>query len=90
MAPSDWRQRPIRMCRFDYLGEMLPDDPAWLAEHARLVRQELHPNLEWVIAPPASSISSTVFEDGGNGKGYMIVMLTVLTYQPIGNLNAGS
>ena len=55
MPPTDWRQRPIRMCRFDYLGEMLPDDPAWLTEHARLVRQELHANLEWVIATPGAA-----------------------------------
>lgn len=54
-VPADWRERPIRMCRFDYVAEMLPDDEAWLEAHARLVRQELHANLEWVIATPGAA-----------------------------------
>jgi hypothetical protein len=39
------------------------------------------------MAPPASSISITVFEDGGKVVEYMIIMLTLLTYESIGNLN---
>ena len=41
----------------------------------------------WVIAPPESSISSTVFDDGGNVVEYMLIMLTLLTYEPVGDLN---
>ncbi|MFH1569701.1 MAG: alpha-amylase family protein [Gemmatimonadota bacterium] len=55
MAETSWRERPIRMCRFDYVGEMIPDDAAFLEEHARLVRQELHANLEWVIGTPGAA-----------------------------------
>jgi hypothetical protein len=39
------------------------------------------------MAPPESSISITVFDDGGNVVGYMVDMLTPLTYEPIGDLN---
>ena len=39
------------------------------------------------MAPPESSISITVFDDGGNVVGYMVIMLTLLTYEPIGDLN---
>jgi hypothetical protein len=39
------------------------------------------------MAPPEFSISITVFEDGGNVVGYMLNMLTLLTYEPIGDLN---
>ena len=45
---ADWRTRPVRMCRFDYVTEMLPDDRTWLEEHAQMVRQELHANLDVV------------------------------------------
>ncbi len=41
----------------------------------------------WVIAPPASSISITVFDEGGNVVEYMMIVLTLLTYESIGNLN---
>jgi hypothetical protein len=41
----------------------------------------------WVIAPPASSISITVFDEGGKVVEYMIIVLTLLTYESIGNLN---
>ena len=40
----------------------------------------------WVIAPPVSSICNTVFEEGGSVVEYMILMLTVLTYQCIADL----
>ena len=39
-----------------------------------------------VIAPPKSSTSSTVFDEGGNVVEYMVVVLTLLTYEPVGNL----
>jgi len=39
-----------------------------------------------VIAPPVSSIWNTVFDEGGSGVEYMIVMLTLLTYQCIADL----
>jgi len=55
MAERNWRQRPIRMCRFDYLEEVLPDDAQYLEEHARLVREELHANFEWVIGAPGAA-----------------------------------
>jgi hypothetical protein len=40
-----------------------------------------------VIAPPESSIAITVFDEGGKVVEYMMVMLTLLTYECIGNLN---
>jgi len=39
-----------------------------------------------VIAPPVSSIWNTVFDEGGSVVEYMIVMLTLLTYQCIADL----
>jgi hypothetical protein len=39
------------------------------------------------MAPPASSISITVFDEGGNVVEYMMTVLTLLTYESIGNLN---
>ncbi len=47
--------RPIRMVRFDRLGEMFSADRADLERHARLVREELHANLEWVMGTPGSA-----------------------------------
>ena len=41
----------------------------------------------WVIAPPESNISSTVFDDGGNVVEYMMIMLTLLTYESVGDLS---
>lgn len=38
------------------------------------------------MAPPALSIPSTVLDDGGSIVLYMTMMLTLLTYQPVGNL----
>jgi hypothetical protein len=40
-----------------------------------------------VIAPPESNIAITVFDEGGKVVEYMIEMLTLLTYECIGNLN---
>jgi hypothetical protein len=39
-----------------------------------------------VIAPPKSSISNTVLDEGGNVVEYMVIVLTLLTYEPVGNL----
>jgi hypothetical protein len=39
------------------------------------------------MAPPESRISITVFDDGGKAVGYMVDMLTLLTYESIGDLN---
>ena len=45
---------PIRMVRFDQLGEMFSADRDELERHANLVR-ELHANLEWVMGTPGSA-----------------------------------
>ena len=55
MTAPAWRNRPLRMVRFDRLGEMLPADPAALAAHARQVADELHANFEWVMANPGAA-----------------------------------
>ena len=52
---ESWRNRGIRMCRFDYGGQMPADDPVELEAHARLVREDLHANLEWVIGTPGAA-----------------------------------
>jgi len=49
MTSDDWRERPIRMGRFE---GALPADPEELERRARRVREELHVNLEWVIGAP--------------------------------------
>jgi len=42
------------------------------------------------MAPPASSISITVFDEGGRLVEFMMIVLTLLTYESIGNLNEPS
>ena len=55
MNRTAWKTRPMRMVRYDRLGEMLPSDPKALAEHARTIGQRMHANLEWVMATPGSA-----------------------------------
>lgn len=55
MENSVWKERPIRMVRFDLLGQMLAADPQALERHARLVREELHANFEWVMGTPGAA-----------------------------------
>ncbi len=55
MAALSWRDRPLRMVRFDHIGAMLPADPQALEAHARLVADELHANFEWVMANPGAA-----------------------------------